>query len=86
LNGIPHLSVLDGWWKEGYVEGETGWSFSTPEELYSLLENTIVPCFYHEKEKWLSVMQNAIKLNGSFFNSQRMLMEYIKNAYQIEGI
>ena len=49
LNGIPQLSVKDGWWEEGCVEGETGWSFTTKDDLYNLLENEIVPTFYSNR-------------------------------------
>jgi len=60
LNGVPHLSVLDGWWYEGY-NGANGWAIgdaseaSSPEEedehdaaaLYDLLEQQIVPLYYN---------------------------------------
>lgn len=59
LNGVPHLSVLDGWWYEGY-NGNNGWSIGDgprtydPEEediadaeaLYRLLEDKVVPLYY----------------------------------------
>ena len=59
LNGVPNLSVLDGWWKEGY-DGSNGWAVSLPEEplgddaqdqqdmagLYALLENEVIPLYY----------------------------------------
>jgi glycogen phosphorylase len=82
LNGIPQMSILDGWWVEGCIEGETGWSFGTPDDLYKLLEETVVPMFYNESNRWCEVMRKAIMLNGSFFNSHRMLHEYKKRAYQ----
>lgn len=92
LNGVPSLSVLDGWWIEGHVEGVTGWSIdsgngqendSTTEakSLYDKLESVILPLFYKEPEKFSAVMRSAIALNASFFNTQRMLSQYVRNAY-----
>jgi glycogen phosphorylase len=84
LNGVPQISVLDGWWHEGYVEGDTGWTFSTPEELYDLLERVVMPTFYERKPEWEKIMQRTIMLNGSFFNSHRMLNEYISLGYRVD--
>lgn len=92
LNAIPSLSVLDGWWIEGHVEGVTGWSIgedweseSDPsmeiDSLYEKLENAIVPVFYREKDVYARIMRSSIALNGSFFNAQRMMFQYLKNAY-----
>jgi glycogen phosphorylase len=88
LNGVPSLSVLDGWWVEGCIEGVTGWAIpdrDTQEQevtgLYDCLESTILPLYYGDPEKWRSVMRSTIALNGSFFNTHRMLQEYIANAY-----
>jgi glycogen phosphorylase len=92
LNGVPSFSVLDGWWVEGHVEGVTGWSIGenwdldgNPEleiaSLYNKLEYIILPMFYARPKAYAWVMRNAIALNGSYYNSQRMLGQYIKNAY-----
>ncbi len=95
LNGVPSLSVLDGWWVEGHIEGKTGWCIGDPshargekadgkaeaESLYSKLGNVILPLFYGQREGYVSVMQHAIALNGSFFHTQRMLQQYVTNAY-----
>ncbi len=89
LNGIPSLSTLDGWWIEGHVEGLTGWSIDAvngheAEEvasLYDKLEDVILPLYYNNPEGFAEVMRSAIALNGSFFNTQRMLLQYIFNAY-----
>ncbi len=95
LNGVPSLSVLDGWWIEGHVEGVTGWSIgddpwdghvSAEEEgdsLYSKLESTIVPMFYGARERYNEVMRSAIELNGSFFNTERMVRQYATDAYRL---
>ncbi len=92
LNGVPNLSVLDGWWIEGCIENITGWAIGTLQsqgrdsaqdarELYQKLEKIILPMFYNEKDKWLEVMRHTIALNASFFNTQRMVQEYVLNAY-----
>jgi len=96
LNGVPSLSIPDGWWIEGCIEGVTGWSISnsvqdTPDGtaikhseadiLYSKLENIIMPMYYHNREAYLDVMRNAIAINGSFFNTERMISQYVTKAY-----
>lgn len=88
LNGVPSLSVLDGWWVEGCIEGVTGWAIpdsDTPEQevtsLFDRLESTILPLYYGNPDQWRTVMRSTIALNGSFFNTHRMLQEYISNAY-----
>jgi glycogen phosphorylase len=97
LNGIPSLSILDGWWIEGCIEGITGWSIGrntkrTEEghersedaaSLYEKLEGTILPLFYHDRDRFIEIMLHCIALNGSFFNTQRMLQQYVVNAYFI---
>jgi len=90
LNGVPSFSVLDGWWVEGHVEGVTGWSIGDANEndtasealsLYTKLENVILPLYYREPDRFVQVMRSAIAFNGSYFNTQRMLCQYVKNAY-----
>ncbi len=88
LNGVPSLSILDGWWIEGWIEGVTGWAIEDREEeaeeaesMYSQLEKVILPLFYKHPEQWRRVMRSAIALNGSFFNTQRMVEQYALNAY-----
>jgi glycogen phosphorylase len=97
LNGVPSLSILDGWWVEGNIEGVTGWSIgekrpansgtvatdnkAEADSLYAKLENIILPLFYKERARYLEVMQHAIAINGSFFNTQRMVQQYVAEAY-----
>ncbi len=94
LNGVPSLSVLDGWWVEGHVEGVTGWSIGEGTEdeserwkevasLYDKLEQVILPTFYGQPAAFTRVMRSAIALNGSFFNAQRMVFQYRANAYNL---
>ncbi|HEX6772856.1 MAG TPA: alpha-glucan family phosphorylase [Acidobacteriaceae bacterium] len=91
LNGVPSLSVLDGWWIEGCIEGVTGWAIDDRDRaedeaasLYGKLESKILPLYYQDKPGWRKVMQTTIAMNGSFFNTQRMLEQYISNAYYPE--
>jgi starch phosphorylase len=63
LNGALNVSILDGWWCEGYSD-ERGWRIGNGEEyndhvyqdavesqaLYNVLENDVIPCFYERKE------------------------------------
>jgi starch phosphorylase len=95
LNGVPSLSVLDGWWIEGHLEGVTGWSIGDDDELpvdpsedidelYYKLERVILPLFYGMPYRYAEVMRSAISLNGSFFNTQRMVSQYMHNAYRAQ--
>jgi glycogen phosphorylase len=95
LNGVPSLSVLDGWWLEGCIEGITGWAIGTnyhglavdddraqdAAALYDKLEQVILPLFYSDRQGFISVMRHAIALNGAFFNTQRMMQQYVVKAY-----
>ncbi|MGD2111440.1 MAG: alpha-glucan family phosphorylase [Phycisphaerae bacterium] len=95
LNGIPSLSVLDGWWVEGWIEGTTGWAIGRMDEtgpepadrqkdaemLYDKLEYVILPLFYQNRDAYSDVMCQCIALNGSFFNAQRMMNQYVLKAY-----
>lgn len=94
MNGVPSLSIMDGWWIEGCIEGVTGWSIDpqldgnasdrTPAdaaELYRKLQEIIIPLYYHDRDRYIDTMRSAIALNGSFFNTQRMVLQYVSSAY-----
>jgi len=88
LNGIPSLSILDGWWIEGCIEGFTGWAIedgaSDAEEadsLYKKLETAVVPLYLDAPEKWAGLMRTTVAFNGSYFNTNRMARQYTRNAY-----
>ena len=90
LNGVPNLSVLDGWWAEGCKNGVNGWAVGDPkhpddasdaDHLYSVLENSVIPTFYNDRNKWISMMKEAIK-TGVDFTAHRMIMEYNQKFYQ----
>ena len=94
LNGVPSLSILDGWWLEGHIEGVTGWAINENSygngdandrsndapSLYEKLEN-ITRLFYEDRNRYIDVMRHAISMNGSFFNTQRMVQQYVLLAY-----
>ncbi len=98
LNGVPSLSVADGWWLEGGIQGVTGWVIKSPlneggtgaieqddadaHALYEQLERHVLPCFANHPDQWLEVMRNAISVNGSFFNTHRMVDQYRMLAYE----
>ena len=96
LNGTPSLSILDGWWVEGHLEGITGWAIGEmepnpkPDEdrsardaaaLYEKLEQVVLPAYYKDRQEFIDIMRQAIALNGSHFNTQRMVQQYVLNAY-----
>jgi len=96
LNGVPSLSVRDGWWVEGHFEGVTGWSIGYDENpelhdveiasLYDKLEHTILPLYYSQPQAYTQIMRSTIALNGSFFNTQRMLSQYVLDAYSPKSL
>lgn len=88
LNGVPSLSVLDGWWIEGWLEGVTGWAVGGPDEaddsagaLYDKLELAVLPAFYGDAAGFAEIRRSAMALNGSFFATDRMVREYAEAAY-----
>lgn len=97
INGVPSLSVLDGWWIEGHVEDMTGWSIGEgvdaclvpasgmdachAEAFYEKLATKVAPCFYADRSRFVGIMRHTIALNGSFFNTHRMMTQYVHNAY-----
>lgn len=100
LSGVPSLSILDGWWVEGCIEGFTGWAIGgddfgngngnangQPDDaadaaaLYDKLEHVVTPTFHDRRNDFIDIMRHAIAINGSYFNTQRMVQEYVVKAY-----
>ncbi|MGP8253913.1 MAG: alpha-glucan family phosphorylase [Terracidiphilus sp.] len=88
MNGVPSLSILDGWWIEGCIEGVTGWAIedgaNDQEEaasMYRKLESAVVPLYLDAPEKWARLMRTTLAFNGSYFNTNRMVKQYNRNAY-----
>jgi len=96
LNGVPQLSILDGWWHEGF-DGRNGWALparahtndadaADAEELYLLLEQQVVPLYYARDSHgiplgWTARMKHAIHTAGARFTADRMVREYVADAY-----
>jgi starch phosphorylase len=93
-NGVPQFSTLDGWWLEGCIENITGWAIGPEKtkdevsdddidknDLYDKLENWIMPKYYNDRNNWIRTMRSCIAINASFFNTNRMIQQYVLNAY-----
>ncbi len=99
LNGVINLSVLDGWWGEGY-NGENGWAIAPhgqqydaayrdheeSTELLDIMERQVIPLYYQRNghgysEGWVRMSKASIKSILPQFNSQRMVMDYIRDFY-----
>ena len=89
LNGLLNLSVLDGWWREGCIDGVTGWAIGDGEEdaashadaLYTRLETNVLPTYYGDRDRWIWMMKQAISKIGSYFDTHRMVQRYATEAY-----
>jgi len=89
FNGVPNLSILDGWWIEGCIEGVTGWAVGNRDSdsgndatsLYDKLEQVVLPLYHQDRNAWIAVMKGAIAKNASYFNSHRMMRRYATEAY-----
>ena len=93
LNGVPSLSILDGWWIEGCIEGVTGWAIEDgandqeeADSLYRKLETAVVPLYLDAPEKWARLMRTTLAFNGSYFNTNRMVKQYTRNAYYPQAL
>ncbi|MFZ7125447.1 MAG: alpha-glucan family phosphorylase [Desulfobacterales bacterium] len=96
LNGVPHISILDGWWLEGF-NGKNGWAFAPGEpgegsdagdaaQIYRLIETEIIPLYYQVSEDgvprgWVRVMKEAIRSCAARFSARRMVKEYVERFY-----
>jgi len=90
LNGVPNLSILDGWWAEGCNDGVNGWAIgdannandaADADHLYRLLEEQVIPAYYDDRAKWLSLMRESIK-TGVQFTGTRMVQDYLDHYYK----
>ena len=88
MNGVPSLSILDGWWIEGCIEGVTGWAIEDgaddqeeAQSLYRKLETAVAPLYRAAPEIWARLMRTTLAFNGSYFNTNRMVKQYTRNSY-----
>ena len=93
MNGVPSLSILDGWWIEGCIEGLTGWAIENgandeeeAESLYKKLETAVVPLYLAGPGHWARIMRTTLAYNGSYFNTNRMAKQYTRNAYYPQSL
>ena len=103
INGVVNCSILDGWWAEAY-NGENGWAIEgndyytadedrdnfESQQLFNLLENEIIPCFYERigsdlPTRWVARMKASIATGLGFFSSARMVGDYNRKYYQPAG-
>jgi starch phosphorylase len=90
-NGVINVSSWDGWIDEEFKtkEGTIGWAFGDQHEtdvqdaqgLYNVLEQKVIPTFYYNQEKWIEMKKHSISL-ASYYNTNRMLNEYIEKAWK----
>jgi starch phosphorylase len=104
VNGGLNLSVLDGWWVEGYQQ-DNGWAIGAGEEyadlayqdtvesraIYDLIEQEIAPMFYNRgadgvPRAWLARMKRSISTNVPYFNTNRMVQQYVEICYWPSGL
>jgi starch phosphorylase len=98
MNGVLNFSTWDGWWLEGGIEGVNGWGIGPKpswqdmtdsndeedlEDLYNKLAYIIIPTYYKHKDEWVKLMKNSIATIGPYFNTHRMVSEYISKVYKI---
>jgi glycogen phosphorylase len=96
INGVVQLSIMDGWWVEGY-NGNNGWAFQGAEgqdrdakdaaEIYNIIEKNLIPAYYDIDDegvphRWVKIMKESIKFNTPRFSSKRMVKEYVLKFYQ----
>src|SRR5204863_7393071 len=85
VNGVPNLSVLDGWWAEAY-NPQVGWALdgttdeADAEQLYRVLEQQVVPRF-HDRAAWVTMMKSSISQLAPRFSMQRAVIEYAERYY-----
>jgi starch phosphorylase len=96
LNGVPHLSIMDGWWIEGF-NGRNGWAFGDGQitgdrdqadaaAIYEILEKEVIPLYYKVSDDgvphgWVKLMKESIRSNAPRFSARRMIKEYIEKFY-----
>ena len=96
VNGVPHLSIADGWWREGFNE-RNGWTFGSQDyqdnrdsadadSLLRILEEQIIPLYYDVSNDgiphgWVRIMRESIKTAAARFSARRMVKDYLKKSY-----
>lgn len=95
MNGVVNFSTLDGWWAEACVHGENGWAIGSEklyesadehdkqdaESLYDVLTKEIIPTYYNDRDRWITVMQNSIKSTKERYCAETMVKNYYRLLY-----
>lgn len=90
-NGVPNVSILDGWWDEACEHGVNGWAIgdrtakrnsaaqdtADAKALYQVLERDVLAT-YADKMKWAQVMRRSIATSVHAFSTRRMLEDYLE--------
>ncbi|MFZ1878737.1 MAG: alpha-glucan family phosphorylase [Gaiellaceae bacterium] len=85
VNGVPNLSVLDGWWAEAYSPA-VGWALAgeddeaDADELYRLLAEQVLSAFA-DRGRWVELMKSSIADLAPRFSMQRAVLEYTERYY-----
>jgi starch phosphorylase len=92
LNGVPNLSVLDGWWAEACQHGVNGWALveahddeddaRDAEALYQVLEREVLPRYYDDPAAMRATRKAAIA-TAPAFSARRMVLEYAERYYDL---
>ncbi|WP_181308148.1 alpha-glucan family phosphorylase [Rufibacter sp. XAAS-G3-1] len=96
MNGAINFSVQDGWLPEFGRHGENSFLFpivdtALPNEeqdqidynnMMDILENEIIPAYYVDRKKWVSIMKQSMNEVVGYFSSERMADEYYHLMYQ----
>jgi glycogen phosphorylase len=73
---VTGWAIGNGDWQNGHRDDQ-----ADAHALYEKLQQSVLPCFHHDREQFIDVMRHAIAINGSYFNTQRMVQEYVVRAY-----
>lgn len=98
MNGAIHVSTFDGWSVEGTFDGINGFIINKDspsdhlpleernqqdyESMMHILESRIMPIYYEDKPQWAKLMRNAIRSAATYFDSDRMVIEYYNRLYR----
>lgn len=93
MNGVLNFSVLDGWWPEGCKHGVNGWQIGNgyegkdadkvdSESLYRVLQKEVLPTYYRNQRKWVTMMRSSIRMAEEKFSAARMVRDYYNQLYR----
>jgi len=86
VEGVTGWSIGHDTWTPDSTVDPMGGSIGQSDDadaasLYDKLEHEILPMWYRRPDEYAAVMRAAIALNGSYFNTQRMMRDYVVRAY-----